>query len=298
MSTPWAWSGSAVTGPTQAGRTSWWRAARSSGSRPRSSARREQGRGGGGAGEGERVHAARDGGVEEPVDGADVLRRHPPVDGHSDDLGARRAQRLDEAGQRLTVQLDGDTASLDALLQKPVEHLGHGLGGRRPLLREPGRPDGALDLGAAGQQFHAAETGEQVVAEPQPSAASIQPRKPMAVVAMTMSGAWAISCLVAASSSLSSASCTIRRAGACMTAAPRRWRRAPSSSARRAAVTPTVNPARGPWSGGLCSDRSGRCCSSYITLVPQSGSRLHKRAERACQRRVTGSVRLHVAGVT
>ncbi|CAM5594277.1 hypothetical protein SMICM304S_07344 [Streptomyces microflavus] len=81
---------------------------------------------------------------------------------------------------------------------------------------------------------------------PQPSAASTQPRKPIAVVATTTSGAWSINSLVALRSSLSSASGTIRRAGAWWTTAPRRLRRVPSSSARRAAVTPTVKPARGP----------------------------------------------------
>ena len=90
---------------------------------------------------------------------------------------------------------------------------------------------------------------------PQPSAASTQPRKPMAVVAITTSGAWSISSLVAARSSLSSASGTIRSAGACRTAAPLRVRSVPSSSARRAAVTPTVKPARGP------------CCASSSCMA-------------------------------
>jgi hypothetical protein len=128
----------------------------------------QQGGGGGRAGEGERVQAPGDGGVEEPVDGPDVLRRHPPVDGNPHDLGSGCPQRLHEPGQRLAVQLYGDTAALDALLQEPVEHLGHGLGGGRPLLGQSLGPYGALHLGAAREQFDPAQPTEQGLAEPPP----------------------------------------------------------------------------------------------------------------------------------
>lgn len=97
----------------------------------------------------------------------------------------------------------------------------------------------------------------RVSPSPQPSAASIQPRKPIAVVATTTSGPRSSSRSVAASSSVSSGSGTIRSAGARMTTAPRRSRRAHSSSARRAAVTPTVKPARGRMS--VCRTCMGSC---------------------------------------
>ncbi|CAO0832779.1 hypothetical protein SMICM17S_00992 [Streptomyces microflavus] len=35
---------------------------------------------------------------------------------------------LDEAGQRFAVQLEGDTAALDALAEEPVEDFGHRFG--------------------------------------------------------------------------------------------------------------------------------------------------------------------------
>ncbi|GFN04296.1 hypothetical protein Smic_28520 [Streptomyces microflavus] len=84
--------------------------------------------GGGGAGEGDGVQAPGCGGVEQPVERGDVLRRHPAVDGYADDLGARRLEGLDEAGQRFAVQLEGDTAALDALAEEPVEDFGHRFG--------------------------------------------------------------------------------------------------------------------------------------------------------------------------
>jgi hypothetical protein len=64
------------------------------------------------------------------------------------------------------VELDGDPAALDALGQHPVQHLGHRLGGGRPLLGEPGGPHRALDLGSAGQDADLAEDAQQVAAEP------------------------------------------------------------------------------------------------------------------------------------
>ncbi len=110
------------------------------------------------------------------------------------------------------------------------------------------------------------------------------------MVATTVSGAQSISSFVAASSSLSSASGTIRRAGACRTVAPRRRSRAMSSSARRAAVTPTVNPASGPAVGAMPV-----CVSSMVTCLAQwvgitSRDHVSRERDRACQVGMSGSV--------
>src|SRR5437762_3434843 len=67
----------------------------------------------------------------------------------------------------------------------------------------------------------------------------------MPVVATTTSGGLSTQDSVAARSSLSSVSGTIRSAGASTTRAPRRSSSADSSSRRRSAVTPIVKPARG-----------------------------------------------------
>lgn len=125
-------------------------------------------RGGGRAGEGQGVDAAGDGGVEQPVDGPEVLRRHPPVDGHHDDVRSPGPQGLHEAGQRFAVQLERDAPPGDAFPEQPVEHLRHGLGRGRPLLREPGGTDGAFHLGPAGEQLDPAQTPQQRVAEAPP----------------------------------------------------------------------------------------------------------------------------------
>ena len=87
------------------------------------------------------------------------------------------------------------------------------------------------------------------VASPQPSAAAIQPRRPMPVVAITTSGGAAISASVCSRSSSSSGSGTIAMAAALVTVAPRRRSSALSSSARRAEVTATRNPVSGAQSG-------------------------------------------------
>ncbi len=89
---------------------------------------------------------------------------------------------------------------------------------------------------------------------PHSVAACTQPRKPIPVVATVMSGTCSISLRVAASSSVSSTSGTIRNAGPCRTVAPRRSIMVPSSSARRAAVTPTAKPANGGTSAALDTD--------------------------------------------
>ena len=180
-------------------------------------------------------------------------------------------QRLDEPGQRLPVQLEGDPAPGDALLQQPVEHLGHRLGGRRPLLGQPGGPDRAAHLGPARQQLHPAQPVQQRLAQaparrrPRPSRGSRWRWWRRRHRARGRSGPWsrrAVRCR--------------RRAGRCAAraraapAAPRRCSRAPSSSARRAAVTPTVNPASGRTAGSasgavrscsLCS-----CCCSCMVV--------------------------------
>lgn len=117
------------------------------------------------AGEGERVQGAGGGQVEDPVERRDVLRRHPAVDGDGDHLGAGLAQRLHEAGKGFAVQLERDAAAPYAFLQEPFQHLGHGLGGRRPGFGEAGGADGALHLGAARQEFDPAQGGEEPVAD-------------------------------------------------------------------------------------------------------------------------------------
>lgn len=122
--------------------------------------------GGGGAGEGDRVQAPGGRDVEHPVERGDVPRRHPAVDGDDDDVGARGRQRLDEAGQRFAVQLEGDPAAGDAFGEEPVEDLGHRFGPGRPCLGQPGGPDGALDLGAPGEEFDPAQRLQQGVADP------------------------------------------------------------------------------------------------------------------------------------
>ncbi|CAM5734099.1 hypothetical protein SALBM311S_05218 [Streptomyces alboniger] len=63
------------------------------------------------------------------------------------------------------MQLYGDTAAFHALLQQPVEHLGHGLGRRRPLLGQAGGTYRALDLGAARQELDSPQPGQQVLSE-------------------------------------------------------------------------------------------------------------------------------------
>ena len=91
------------------------------------------------------------------------------------------------------------------------------------------------------------------LAKPQPSAAATQPRKPMPVLAITMSGCASISASVWERSSSSSGSGTISMAGALVTLAPRLRSSALSSSARRAEVTATLNPVSGAQSGSLMS---------------------------------------------
>ena len=91
------------------------------------------------------------------------------------------------------------------------------------------------------------------LASPQPSAAATQPRKPMPVVAITMSGGASISASVCARNSSSSGSGTMVIAAA--RSRSRRGARssALSSSARRAEVTATRNPVSGAQSGSLMS---------------------------------------------
>ncbi|CAM5411931.1 hypothetical protein STANM309S_02110 [Streptomyces tanashiensis] len=178
---------------------------------------------------------------------ADVL-------GASSEMGRRRprccrGERLDEAGEGLAVELEGDPAACHAFAEEPVEDLGHGdleEGDQDSV--SPAARTAPLTLGPRARSSTSRRTRRSSSPYPQPSAASTQPRKPIAVVATTTSGAWPMSSLVAARSSVSSASGTIRRAGPWTTAAPRRRSSAISSSARRAAVTPTVKPARGPCS--------------------------------------------------
>ena len=126
-----------------------------------------------------------DGRLDQPVHRRDVLRRQPPVHRDPHHVRAARPQRRNPGS--------GSPCSWTAMRlprtpsAPPVQHLGHGLRGGRPPLGEPGGPHGALDLGAARQHLRARQPLEQRAADPQPSAASIQPRKPMAVVATTTS---------------------------------------------------------------------------------------------------------------
>lgn len=88
---------------------------------------------------------------------------------------------------------------------------------------------------------------------PQPSAASIQARKPIPVVATTMSGGCSMQLWVTLRRASSSSTWTISIAGPYITVAPRRCRAAPNSLRRLAAVRPTENPASGPTSGMICA---------------------------------------------
>lgn len=84
-------------------------------------------------------------------------------------------------------------------------------------------------------------------------AASIQPRKPTPVVAITMSGGAAISARVVASSAWSSTCDRIVRAGARSTTAPCRSSAACSSLERRSAAITMRHPvsAENPWGPGV-----------------------------------------------
>jgi hypothetical protein len=96
-----------------------------------------------------------------------------------------------------------------------------------------GDGQGAGRGGHAGERHRVNRTVEhrvqQPVPRPQPSAASIQPWNPMPVVATTASTGSSSSPMVAAWSSVSSASGTIRIASPYRTVAPLRTSSAPSS---------------------------------------------------------------------
>ena len=70
------------------------------------------------------------------------------------------AQRLDEVGQRLAVQLDRDALAFEVVVVDQVlEHLARRLRLRRPGLAQAARPDGALGLGSAGEDGGLADRG-------------------------------------------------------------------------------------------------------------------------------------------
>lgn len=244
--TPWAWSGSAVTGPTQAASTSWWRAASSSGSRPRPSARdsREAA-----AGALVKVSASRPRATV-----ASSSRSTGPMScGGIHRYTGTGTTSAPAARSDSTNPGSGSPCSCTAI-RRPSTPSSRSRSSTSAMDSEDGDHSSVspwariapLTLGPRARTSTPRSRASRGSPSPHPSAASIQPRKPMAVVATAMSGARPISSSVAASSSPSSASGTMRRAGACWTQAPRRWSSAPSSSARRAAVTPTVNPERGP----------------------------------------------------
>ena len=100
-------------------------------------------------------------------------------------------------------------------------------------------------LGPRASKRDVANARPRLSARPHPSAASIQPRKPIPVVATVISGGLSMMLDVTRSNSASSASGMIRIAGACITDAPRRTSSVANSSALRDAVIPTANPASG-----------------------------------------------------
>jgi len=100
---------------------------------------------------------------------------------------------------------------------------------------------------------------------PHPSAAATQPRKPIPVVAITMSGGVSMSASVCTLSSSSSGSGTISIAAALVTVAPRLRSSALNSSARRAEVTATRNPVSGAQSGSLMGPVFAGCVSGRLT---------------------------------
>ncbi len=107
------------------------------------------------AGEGEGVHLAADGLVEESADRARVLRGCPAVDRDGDHLGAAFAQRGGEGVQADPVFLDGDPAPGERAGEQPGEQFVGGLGAGGVALVQPAGPDRAGGLGAAAEHHRA-----------------------------------------------------------------------------------------------------------------------------------------------
>jgi len=123
---------------------------------------REHGRG---AGEGDRVDRAGDRLADQAAQRRGVAVGQPAVHRHLDHLGARVAQRGDELGERLAVQLHRDAPPGDVLGEEVVLHLLAGLRLGGPVVVEPGRPDRAARLGAAGEHPGLAEVLGELGAE-------------------------------------------------------------------------------------------------------------------------------------
>ena len=105
------------------------------------------------------------------------------------------------------------------------------------------------------------------LARPHPSAAAIQPRKPIPVVATTMSGGTAISASVCRAAHGRRAAGPSRWPPRLCTSAPRLRSSALSSSERRAEVTATRNPVSGAQSGSLMSVS---VCSACFRVINRS----------------------------
>ena len=153
----------------------------------------EQARRRGRAGEREHVHPAREHGVGQPVHRPDVGGRLPPVDRHLDDLGARPSS----APRRSRAAVRRAAAPRSACPRRPSSSRCSSTSADDSdsgdhASRQARRADRAARLRAAGDQRARAQGVEQVRPEPQPSAASTQPRNPIPVVATVMSGGWAI----------------------------------------------------------------------------------------------------------
>src|ERR1700722_4510184 len=112
-------------------------------------------------------------------------------------------------------------------------------------------------------------------ANPQLPAAATQPRKPIPVVAMRMSGGVAITFSVAARNRASSASGTIWIAAAVTMSAPRRRSIVANSSTRREAVMATVKPvsedASGMFIPSLSIANRGAVTQSSIGVISATG---------------------------
>ncbi len=225
VSTPCAWSGTAVTGPTQAGSTSWPNAASSSGSRPDAPrARPSRETAAGALVKGHGVHAPRRTAASSSRStGPRSSWRQPPVHGHAHHLGPAppaTPPRTPAAAHRAVVRRSGGpprpapgavsrTSAIDS-------------DGGRPPPGQSGGPHRALDLGPARQQLHRAQPRQQ---RPRRAPSRRRPRSSPG----TRWRWWrrrrrvpGRRCGSVASSSPSSASGTIRSAGACRTLAPRR----------------------------------------------------------------------------
>ncbi len=194
----------------------------------------------------------------------------PAVDPDRHHFGAAGAQLIEKLGERVPivggpVQLHGDALPLDPLVDEVAQHFPGGFRFRRPLLGQARGPQRPVAFGPRETMRALLSESVSSAARPQPSAAANQPRKPIPVVATTMSGGTSISDAVCARNSSSSGKGTIVMAAALVTIAPRLVSSALSSSARRAEVTATRKPVSGARVGLVHGSSEGTSCFQGIT---------------------------------